>query len=263
MTVSVQDPVSKIRKTGQEKLISSPLVIAHRGSQKKFPENSMAAFAQAARDGADGIELDIFLTADRKVVVIHDENTKRLTGAKLVVRKSLYRELKTLDLGKQQKIPLLDEVLGNFAVFSRINVEIKSTGLKSDGIEGELALLLKRHRLNENILVSSFNPFNLSRFKKIRPDVAIATLLTHGQSLQKWYLRSIAKIDPAAINPEFSILKSRNSPLDPFKKPLWIWNANDENAWKICVNHPRVAAIIVDEPDKLKCWLTNSHCGDR
>lgn len=259
MALGVQKSDSEIRKNGQKLLTAKPLVIAHRGSQTKFPENSMAAFAQALKDAADGIELDIFLSADRKIVVIHDENTKRLTGVKRVVRKSLYRELKALDLGRQEKIPLLDEVLGDFGkVFFKINVEIKSTGFKSDGIEAELALLLKRHSLQESILVSSFNPFNLSRFKKIRPDVAIASLITRGQSLQKWYLNSISKLDPAAINPELSILKSRRPALNSFHKPLWVWNANEEKAWQICVNHPRVAAIIVDEPDKLKSWFENN-----
>lgn len=216
----------------------------------------MAAFDQAKKECADGIELDIFLTADRKVVVTHDEDTRRLTGKKLKVRKSLYRQLKKLDLGGGEIMPLLDDVFGTFGkAFKVINVEIKSTGIWRDGIEAELALLIREHKLAKKILVSSFNPQNLSRFHKAMPEVAVAMLFSRMQVMQPWYQKKIELLKPDAINPEFGLLKNRKSPIYRPQKPLWVWNANTEKAWKICLENPQVVAVIVDEPDLCRAFM--------
>lgn len=233
-----------------------PLIIAHRGSMKKHAENSMAAFLQALRDGADGIELDVFLTADRKVVVIHDADTHRLTGVHLKVKKSLYRELKRLNLKGDEKIPLLNDVLGTFGTdFFKINIEIKSTGMTRNGIESEIAMLIRQHKLKDKILVSSFGPNHLARFKKIMPEVPVAMLFARSQVVQPWYLKRLKKLNPETINPEFALLKNPKSPLLLTGKPFWVWNANDEKAWRVSCKNPSVEALIVDEPEKLKQWF--------
>lgn len=148
-------------------MIHKPLVIAHRGASDSCPENTLKAFQKAVDQGADGIELDIYLTRDRKIVVIHDEHVTNKDNKPLLVRKSTLEELQKVDAGEGEKIPTLREIFENFENrFSIINVEIKSTGYFTDGIEKELLSLIHTYHLQERIFVSSFNPLHLYRLKK-------------------------------------------------------------------------------------------------
>lgn len=111
-----------------------PKIIAHRGASFDAPENTLAAFKEAWRQGADGIETDIYLTSDGRLVCIHDKTTKRTGGADLTVVESSYDALSKLDFGswkdgkfKGEKIPLLEEVLDALPVDKFFFVEIKDT----------------------------------------------------------------------------------------------------------------------------------------
>ena len=109
-------------------------VFAHRGSSGTYPENTMLAFEKAVEEGCDGIELDVQLTRDGHVVVIHDEELERTTGTKGFVRDYTLEELKKFDAGKVkdgafgfQGIPSFDEYC-EFAAKKGIitNIEIKT-----------------------------------------------------------------------------------------------------------------------------------------
>ena len=91
-----------------------PLVIAHRGASSAEPENTLRAFKAAYKADADGIELDVVHSKDKKVVVTHDANVKRLTGTDQDVDKLTYAELSQLDFGKGERIPLLEDVFDHF-----------------------------------------------------------------------------------------------------------------------------------------------------
>ncbi len=110
------------------------LLIAHRGASATAPENTLAAFRQAWEDGADGIEGDFYLTADEKVVCIHDNTTKRTGGNDLSVTRSTLAELRALDFGswkapafKREPIPTLEDVLGILPKDKWFFLEIKDT----------------------------------------------------------------------------------------------------------------------------------------
>ncbi|MFQ7237389.1 MAG: glycerophosphodiester phosphodiesterase family protein, partial [Enterococcus hulanensis] len=75
------------------------VIIAHRGSAGTHPENTLPAFMEAVRTGADGIELDVHLTADQQLVVIHDESVDRTTDGKGLIRELTLEEIKELDAG--------------------------------------------------------------------------------------------------------------------------------------------------------------------
>lgn len=87
-------------------------IFAHRGGARRGPENTLAAFAQAIGDGADGFECDVRLTADGEPVIVHDDDLRRVTGAPVLVSRSRFAEVRALRvLGSDQRIPHLDEVL--------------------------------------------------------------------------------------------------------------------------------------------------------
>src|SRR5690349_4626569 len=116
-----------------------PLIIAHRGASGQAPENTMKASELAYKQGADGLELDVHLTSDRRIVVTHDPETSRMAHKKYVVGDSTLRQLRGLDFGGGERIPTLDDVLSNYAdKFKIINIEIKAESHVDLGLEAEL-----------------------------------------------------------------------------------------------------------------------------
>ncbi len=119
----------------------TPLVLGHRGVPRVAQENTIPAFEKAVELGLDGVELDVYLTKDNKVVVFHDEDTERLTGVKGNICDMTWEEVsklrvqKTIDATGQgdminyadaQPIPLLEEVLERFSKDLLINIELKA-----------------------------------------------------------------------------------------------------------------------------------------
>ena len=109
-----------------------PLIVAHRGASRDAPENTIPAFQLAWEQGADAIEGDFHLTKDGKIVCIHDGNTKKVAGRKLVVRQSTLAELRELDVGayrgelfKGTTIPTLAEVFATVPDRKKIYIEVK------------------------------------------------------------------------------------------------------------------------------------------
>lgn len=160
-------------------------VFAHRGSSGTYPENTMLAFEKAVEEGCDGIELDVQLTKDGHVVVIHDEELERTTGTKGFVRDYTLEELKKFDAGKVkdgafgfQGIPSFDEYC-EFAAKKNIitNIEIKTGVYYYEDIEEKTLEVLKRHHLEEKVLFSSFNHLSILKLKKLAPEIPCGALL--------------------------------------------------------------------------------------
>jgi glycerophosphoryl diester phosphodiesterase len=160
------------------------LVFGHRGAKAYAPMNTLPAFELAMQQGAHGIELDVHRSKDGHVVIVHDFTIDHTTNGKgLVVEKTL-AELKALDAGSwfgEQfngvQIPTLDEVFGLVGKRMIVNVEIKSMDVESsDGVEQVVAECIQRHAMQDHVIVSSFNPYTLIRFRQIMPDIAIGFL---------------------------------------------------------------------------------------
>jgi glycerophosphoryl diester phosphodiesterase len=164
-----------------------PLIIAHRGYRAKYPENTLAAFEAAIDAGADMIELDVLLTKDRKVVVIHDESLDRTTSGKGPVRDHTLSELKTLDAGswfdarfRGEPLPTLEEVLELVDGRIPMNIEIKRRAYEPhhppDAIEKQVVDLAARKNAQENVLISSFEWRVVERLAVLKKAPAIALL---------------------------------------------------------------------------------------
>lgn len=103
-----------------------PLIIGHRGAPRQAPENTLESFRLAWDQGADGIEADFRLTADGRIVCMHDATTARTTNGDLSVAEVTLKELRTLDAGAGAVIPTLDEVLAALPPRTWFFIEIKS-----------------------------------------------------------------------------------------------------------------------------------------
>ncbi|MBF0105456.1 MAG: hypothetical protein HQM16_09035 [Deltaproteobacteria bacterium] len=235
------------------------LIIAHRGDSGSEPENTLKAFESAYHKGADGIELDCHLTRDKKVVVSHDRNLKRITGENRDCCASLYRDLIGLDFGKKEKIPLLVEVFDLFLKkFAVINIEIKSTGVFTNGIEKHIAMLIKQYRCASQIIVSSFNPAHLLRFKRLMPQVRLGYLICEKQD---WIARNryaVRIVGPSTLNlqKELVTLTSFNGLLG-LAIPQWIWTVNKKHEMEFWLDRG-AQAIITNEPGLLKSVMAGS-----
>ncbi|MCM8900782.1 glycerophosphodiester phosphodiesterase [Caldicoprobacter algeriensis] len=162
-----------------------PLIIAHRGASAYAPENTLAAFKKAINLGADGIELDVHLSKDGEVVVIHDRTIDRTSNGKGQVAEMSLKELKALDFGswfsdeyQKESIPLLREVLELLKDWNGLlNIELKQNGLERyPQIEEKVLNLLGTYGFLERAIISSFDHYSLMKVKEIDPSMRICPL---------------------------------------------------------------------------------------
>lgn len=151
---------------------SHPLVIGHRGASAHAPENTLAAFRLAIEQGADGIELDVKRCQTGDVVVMHDATVDRTTNGSGQVHKLSIDALRSLDAGGEP-VPLLSEVfeLIESAPGFLINIELTNYSTPRDGLEGEVARLIKKHAIAERVLFSSFNHLLVRKLAALMPEI--------------------------------------------------------------------------------------------
>lgn len=162
------------------------MIFAHRGFSGYYPENTLLAFAKAAECGvADGIELDIQLTKDGEIVIMHDETLDRTTNGSGYLKDYTLAELKELSVGvnmkgffPRQTIPTMREYFELIAPTKLItNIELKTSVFEYEGIEAKLVELVKEFGLEDRVWYSSFNHFTLERLQKIVPDAKCGLLM--------------------------------------------------------------------------------------
>jgi glycerophosphoryl diester phosphodiesterase len=159
------------------------LVLGHRGARAYAPMNTIPSFELALKQGADGIELDTHFSKDGQLIVLHDFSVDATTNGKGLAKDMTLAELKALDAGSSfspeyagTRIPILDEVFEAVGKKLFINVEIKSETQETDGVEQAVADCIARHSLQGSVIVSSFNPLALRRYRAIQPEVPIGYL---------------------------------------------------------------------------------------
>jgi glycerophosphoryl diester phosphodiesterase len=192
---------------------SRPLVIAHRGASADAPENTLAAFALAREQGADGIELDVMRCATGEVVVFHDDDLSRLAQRPTLVRDMPFGDLRRIDVGQGERIPLFDEVLAMLDGML-INVELKSPPtwawrFADDGLVACVAELLRKYGLESRALISSFDPLLLMRMRRQAPEFATALLFARSQALPYRQAWAAPLLLPRALHPESLLVDAR------------------------------------------------------
>lgn len=170
--------------------MTNNLIIAHRGESFDAPENTLAAINLAWKRGAKAVEIDIRLTVDNEIVVIHDKDTLRIAGEKKIIKNTTLRELKLLNAGFHKggrwhnvQIPTLNEVLATVPDDGRLIIEIKS----NDSILPKLLSELSQSKLNDKqIEIIAFNENTLAKAKQLMPQYKMLWLLSLDYSLPKW-----------------------------------------------------------------------------
>ena len=238
----------------------TPLIVAHRGSSAHAPENTRAAFELAAEQHADAIELDVDLTRDGHVIVMHDATIDRTTTGHGRVNDLTLEELRRVDAGAwkgpqfaSERVPLLSEVFEAVGQRLLIDIEIKSTSRRSNGIEQRVMELIGRYDLPDRVIISSFNPFVLIRVKRLELHLACGLIYSPDEPI---YLRRawVAPLIPglSARYPHHSqVTASFVKKCHACGQRVGVWTVNDA-ATARAMTFAGVDGIIGDDPILLR-----------
>lgn len=161
---------------------------AHRGCSYRYPENTLSSFWEACRYEITGIELDIQLSKDGELMVIHDEKVDRTTDGSGRVADMTLQELKRLKIQPNERvgkvyetIPTMREVLALLAPICRrdglqINIELKNSVIRYEGMEQRILDLVAEYGLEPYVVYSSFNPNSIRLLKELNPNVRVGIL---------------------------------------------------------------------------------------
>ena len=225
-----------------------PLVIGHRGASDYAPENTLAAFGLAAEQGADGIELDVQMTADGRLVIIHDADVSRTTNGQGVVSKLTLAELQSFDAGEGQAIPTLDELLEMLGPRVLYNIEIKYFGWRDQGVEAAVSDRIAAYHLEDRSLISSFNPFAVRRARRFLPLRTPAALIRGDGLLKYGYLLA----DGQADHPRYSLVDEAYmawARKRGYRVHVWTVDDADEARRLVALG---VNGLITNKPDLIR-----------
>jgi len=156
-----------------------PIIIAHRGSSFTAPENTLAAALLAWEQNADAVEVDVYLTTDKKIVCLHDETTKRTTGVDLEIAESSWDQVKDLDAGswkspeyKGEPIPLLTSVIDSIPPGKTLYVEIKA----GEEIVPYLTKVIEASGKRDQIIIICFDFDTLKAAHEAMPGIPVMWL---------------------------------------------------------------------------------------
>jgi glycerophosphoryl diester phosphodiesterase len=182
------------------------VLIGHRGAMGYAPENTLKSFKQALDLNVDMVELDVYRCKTGELVIIHDDRLERTTNGIGYVEDKTFIELRELDAGEGEKIPLLTEVLDFIDKKVPINIELKGINT-AEGVADIIQEYIVKGWAYNDFLVSSFNHHELSHIKQLLPEIRIGALLiglpiTYAQFAQDLHAYSL-NISIEFINQDF------------------------------------------------------------
>ena len=247
--------------------LKRPLLVAHRGASGHAPENTMAAFRLALEMKVDGIELDVHMSRDGSIVVIHDSTVDRTSNGKGRIGAMTLAELRSLDAGSwfntafprkarpeyaSQRIPALSEVFELVQDRARLFIEMKDPDLYPDNLESELLSLVRRHEMRDRVIFLSFNQDALRKIRELDPTIPIALLIG---SLRGDPVKAARSLHASGLAVQHKLLKpafagtALSSDLS-----LIAWTVNSPKDLDRMIK-AEVSAIITNYPDRFAASL--------
>ncbi len=247
-----------------------PLVIGHRGGGGHAPENTLAAFRQGLAMGADGVECDVHLSRDGRIVVIHDATLERTSNGTGRVRDLSLAELQALDAGSWfggefagERIPTLEAVFEVVRAATRergrdlrLVVELKHGDDVYPGMEEALVRAIAGTPMVDQIEVIAFDHLAIARIKERAPGLRVGVLYD-GRPVDSTSMAIAAGAD--LIGPSVKWVDAREvSRARAAELGIFVWTANSEDAMRRMLNLG-VTAVGTDYPDRLLA-LRESSC---
>lgn len=248
-----------------------PLVIAHQGGDGIWPGNTMYAFEKAVEMGADVLEMDAHITKDGQIVLMHDEEVDRTTDGTGVVEEMTLDQLRELDgayywssdngktfpyRGGGIQVPTLDELFEKFPQI-RYLIEIKLT---QNRIDKPLCDLIRKHNMQDRVMIASFHDEAMQNLRKTCPEVATSASrgeVTRFVLLGKVFLSSFVAPQYQSIQPPYDPKESMNIPImterfirEAHAKNIKVepWTVDDPELMQQYIEWG-VDGIITDRPD--------------
>lgn len=224
------------------------LKIGHRGAKGYEPENTLISFEKAIEMGADGIELDVHLSLDRHLIVIHDETIDRTTSGKGIVNQYTLQELKTFRINETEEIPTLSEVFDLVKKRCFINIELKNQDTAEKVVEIIEYYISEKDWNYTHFLVSSFDWNALQQVQFLNSNILIGVLTETDLDLAISFARFIKA---ESLHPDFELLTEENV-VKIQKKGIKIfpWTVNEKEAIQK-MKELKVSGIITDFLDRI------------
>ncbi len=234
--------------------MEKPLIWAHRGASGYLPENTLPAFQKAVDLGADGIELDVQLTKDHQLVVIHDETIDRTSNGTGYVKDYTLEQLRKFNFNRTHPeyehadIPTMQEVFSLIRPTDlTINIELKTGLFDYEGIEEQIVDLTKKNGMEDRVIYSSFNHYSIARIRQLDPQAHTAFLTCDGSIDLPAYAKAH---QVQALHPVFAHLRYPGF-LEQCQEAgleVNVWTVNTAEQIRLC-QKSGVHAIITNLPD--------------
>jgi glycerophosphoryl diester phosphodiesterase len=206
--------------------------VGHRGCRGEEPENTLLGIHSALGKGVDAIEIDVHLTKDTKLAVIHDASVDRTTSGKGAIKDLTYAQLVKFDAGQGEKIPLLEEVL---AITQSVELFVE---IKCDGAETAVVRAIEKAGRVRNVLVKAFNHRIVKKVKELNPRIRTACLMV-GTPVKGHQVLAAARADILSVNAH-NIDKLLVDNCHQHGRQVFAWTVNDQELLK------RLARMGVD-----------------
>ncbi len=236
-------------------------IYAHRGAMGTYPENTMLAFEKALEMGVDGLEVDVHMTSDGELVVIHDEYVERRTDGEGMIRDMTLEQVRKLSAGVRykdfpayeeawddEKVPTLEEVLELAERHDiELNIELKTNKVLYEGIEEKVDAMVSGFSIEHKVVYSSFHLPTLIRMKTIDPNARIAWLNKKVPAIIYDYINTL-KLD--AVHLSYKAVLKKMERIRKTEDKVRVWTVNDKESAKQFFELG-VEAIMTDFPEEM------------
>lgn len=222
-------------------------VIAHRGSNRKAPENSMQAFEISIEEGASRIELDLQLSKDHVIFINHDDSLSHTTETRGVISKMQSKELSAIKLKNLEPLPRLEQVL---ELLPRVELNLELKG-KDTALVEALVPMIAEHPFRDKILVSAFEEDMMVALKNSLPEVARAFLWENPLPQVRQFdkiRRAMDRVETKVFHPDGSLMDEK------FMEFI------SQNGWTTYTWAPLRADITKERWPVLKMLGVDGHC---
>lgn len=231
-------------------------ITAHRGASGKAPENTLASVRQAIEDGTDWVEIDVQESKDGVVIVAHDSDLKKISGADVKIWNATAEELRAIDIGsyfgasfKNERVPTLAEVLEACRGRVRLNIELKYYGHTQD-LERKVIALVEEYEMADHVVIMSLDARGIKKVKQLRPawTVGLLAAVSVGDLTR-------ADADFLAVNTKLAT-RSFVQSAHKKNKRVYVWTANDavtlstmisRGCDNVITDHPELARQVLNE----------------
>lgn len=249
----------------QQSINKKPIIVAHRGASAYAPENTLASIKKAIAMGVDMVEIDVQLTKDKQIVLMHDLTVDRTTNGKGRVKDLLFDDIRKLDAGlwfstefAGEKIPTLEEVIETVKGKCKLLIEVKRVKTKNPEIEAKIIQLIDKYKAYNWCVVQSFETEVIKNIQAIDKSVECHKLVTMNLSVLPLHLDSRIKTGTIykyktvqAINPYFKMLNKRKvDKIHSRGQKIITWTVNEKEDMKRMIEMG-VDGIITNYPDRL------------